>query len=597
MIDSPTHETLEQLRAENQRLRARIIALEAHEDEAPLIAGLAPYGPPIWFDAVSDAIFVTDAERQIWDWNRAAEQIYGWPRAEVLGRSITEIIPAARYLDEDAVIAMQHLRQDGVWRGMVVQRDRDGRELVIESATQTLKDDQGALCGYIGVNRDVTAQRRAEQALRERDAQLRLAYDVAQIGTWRRDLTPESRIVQLDARAQIHYGVASADLALDDLLARVHPDDRPQLERVITELPHSDYDSRGLVEYRLTHPDGTTHWLAVHIGTFFVGAGPSRRAVFATGIVQDITAHKQAEAQVRAALAAEQAARQVAEGASERTARLQAITAALAGSLARDHVIAVMTDHGTAATGATDVIVTLVDPDDQRLTCVGWSGHGAEDLAALPALPLSSPRPMSAAVRDRAPNLLTSRDDAEAHFPGFGAILAHYGMHAHATLPLLSADRTLGAMSFSYAQARAFAPEERAFIGALAQQCAQALDRARLYDEMAAARGRLQALSERLIAVQEEERQHLARELHDEIGQSLTGLSLTLTMGSALPPDLLHAQLTKARQQVTSLIAQVRQRSLDLRPAMLDDMGLYAALTWFFERYAEQTGIIVDPRI
>jgi signal transduction histidine kinase len=204
---------------------------------------------------------------------------------------------------------------------------------------------------------------------------------------------------------------------------------------------------------------------------------------------------------------------------------------------------------------------------------------------------------MSAAAHDQAAIWLSSREDAEAHFPGFGAVMGHCGNQAYATLPLISAERTLGAMSFSYARPQTFAAEERAFLSALAQQCVQALERARLYGEVLAAHARLQQLSERLIVVQEEERQHLARELHDEIGQSLTGLNLSLTIGPTLSPDLLHAQMHKAQQQVTSLITQVRQRSLALRPAMLDDMGLRAALLWFFERYAEQTGIMIDMRL
>ncbi len=137
--------------------------------DAELVAALAaqratpaPMEPPspfasIWIDAVSDAIFVTDAASQIQQWNRAAEQIYGWPRAEALGQPIAEIIPVARYLHDDAASAMQQLRQEGVWRGTVVQHTRDGRELVMESATHELRDDQGAISGYIGINRDMTA--------------------------------------------------------------------------------------------------------------------------------------------------------------------------------------------------------------------------------------------------------------------------------------------------------------------------------------------------------------------------------------------------------------------------------------------------------
>lgn len=107
----------------------------------------------------------------------------------------------------------------------------------------------------------------------------------------------------------------------------------------------------------------------------------------------------------------------------------------------------------------------------------------------------------------------------------------------------------------------------------------------------------IQQLNERLVESIEAERQHLARELHDELGQTLTGLSLSLSVAERIAPDRLSRQLTDARSQVSTLIAQVRQRSLELRPAILDDLGLHAALQWLIARYREQTGIVIDAQI
>ncbi|HXQ22296.1 MAG TPA: PAS domain S-box protein [Candidatus Acidoferrales bacterium] len=100
---------------------------------------------------------------------------------------------------------------------------------------------------------------------------------------------------------------------------------------------------------------------------------------------------------------------------------------------------------------------------------------------------------------------------------------------------------------------------------------------------------RLQTLSRRLLEVQEAERRHLARELHDEIGQVLTGLALTIDrVGDMVAPPA-RARLTDARQSLDDLIGSVRALSLDLRPSMLDDLGLVAAVKWFVERHARQT--------
>jgi PAS domain S-box-containing protein len=104
----------------------------------------------------------------------------------------------------------------------------------------------------------------------------------------------------------------------------------------------------------------------------------------------------------------------------------------------------------------------------------------------------------------------------------------------------------------------------------------------------------LQTLSLRLLAVQETERRHLARELHDEIGQLLTGLRLLLKPNGDWPADAVKTRFDQARAIVDELLAKVRRLSFDLRPADLDQLGLLPALLAFFERFSEQTGVLVD---
>jgi PAS domain S-box-containing protein len=102
---------------------------------------------------------------------------------------------------------------------------------------------------------------------------------------------------------------------------------------------------------------------------------------------------------------------------------------------------------------------------------------------------------------------------------------------------------------------------------------------------------RLQILSHRLVRVQEEERRHLARELHDEIGQILTAVFYNLqalkgSCGMAVLPGLDDTVAI-----VDRAIQQVRSLSLDLRPPMLDDLGLAAAIKWYVEEQARRTGL------
>ena len=104
---------------------------------------------------------------------------------------------------------------------------------------------------------------------------------------------------------------------------------------------------------------------------------------------------------------------------------------------------------------------------------------------------------------------------------------------------------------------------------------------------------RLQQLSHRLLQVQESERRHIARELHDEVGQILTGLKFSLEGSLQAAPKPLKDNLNSARALVSDLITRVREISLNLRPSMLDDLGLLPALKWQCERYTAQTDIQV----
>jgi len=104
---------------------------------------------------------------------------------------------------------------------------------------------------------------------------------------------------------------------------------------------------------------------------------------------------------------------------------------------------------------------------------------------------------------------------------------------------------------------------------------------------------RLKILSYRLLEVQEAERRYIAKELHDEIGQTLTSLKLSIDMLSRLPTENITDSLSDLQVAVGKLLSQVRNMSLDLRPSMLDDLGLLPALLWHFERYTSQTNIRV----
>lgn len=113
--------------------------------------------------------------------------------------------------------------------------------------------------------------------------------------------------------------------------------------------------------------------------------------------------------------------------------------------------------------------------------------------------------------------------------------------------------------------------------------------------ELAGTSARLQQLSRRLLHVQELERRHLARELHDEIGQVLTVAKMHLQSLSLTPETAaLAPHLKDPVALLDRLLAQVRSLSLDLRPPLLDDLGLVASLHWLVQQHEARAA---TPRI
>ncbi len=124
------------------------------------------------------------------------------------------------------------------------------------------------------------------------------------------------------------------------------------------------------------------------------------------------------------------------------------------------------------------------------------------------------------------------------------------------------------------------------------------VEKARLFLAVSEQRAQLRALTGKLTEVQEIERKQLARELHDEMGQALTAISMNLTIiRKELPTACLEIcgeRLDEASLLVEQTLEQVRELSLNLRPPMLDDLGLVPTLRWYVQRYVNRTNIVVD---
>jgi signal transduction histidine kinase len=166
-------------------------------------------------------------------------------------------------------------------------------------------------------------------------------------------------------------------------------------------------------------------------------------------------------------------------------------------------------------------------------------------------------------------------------------------IHGWMGVPLISYNSAIGFLMLNSHKRDIFTANHARLAQAFANQAAVAIENARLFEQVRNGRERLQALSEKLVETQENERRLIAHELHDEVGQELTGLQFILLMGKEGPDsEHIHA-FSEAQGLVSSLMSQVRELSLNLHPGSLEDLGLLPALKAHFDRFQQQTGIRV----
>jgi PAS domain S-box-containing protein len=194
----------------------------------------------------------------------------------------------------------------------------------------------------------------------------------------------------------------------------------------------------------------------------------------------------------------EQAARLAAEAATSRVARLQNVTAALSRALAPAEMAETIAEQGIAALGAQAGSIALLTPDGAELDLIHSRGYPAGLVERWRRFSILAPVPMAEAARTGHSVLLQTSQDRADRYPQIPSSARPAVSGAQAAVPLVLDGRTVGVMSLSFAAPRTFSAEDREFLLALARQCAQALERARLFHAERRARATAEAAQGRL---------------------------------------------------------------------------------------------------
>ncbi len=114
----------------------------------------------MFLDLANDAIFVKSAGGTISYWNEGAERLYGWTMAEAVGRTTHEL------LQTEFPVPLSEIESKDVWQGELLHTKRDGMRIIVSSRWTTLRDKDRKAVGWLEINTDITARKRAEDAAR-----------------------------------------------------------------------------------------------------------------------------------------------------------------------------------------------------------------------------------------------------------------------------------------------------------------------------------------------------------------------------------------------------------------------------------------------
>ena len=281
---------------------------------------------------------------------------------------------------------------------------------------------------------------------------------------------------------------------------RVHPDDLTRVESATRAAVSDPTVNRLRADYRVRHADGSYRWIANHTWLVRDASGRVCRMV---GVTSDTAASSLAGElgiQPGTPLADEEVlehvrfARAEAQTARDRMSFLQRLSADLTQTLSRSSVTAVVVRNLVDAFGAATGGVVELSEDGREFILLGTTGFDDDAREKWTRWPVELPTAARDAVRTREPVLLRNVDEYIARFSRSPIVDTPATNGAWIALPLLVEDRVLGVLTISLRAPRDFPPDERQFMQAFADLCAQGLERARLYERERVARDRAERL-------------------------------------------------------------------------------------------------------
>ncbi|XSG76803.1 PAS domain S-box protein [Herpetosiphon llansteffanensis] len=301
---------------------------------------------------VSDAIISTDSNYTIKSWNRAAEEIYGWPAQEAIGKRFSHLVPTEYIYNDTRDQASARLIEQSFWQGEVYQYTRNGQKLHMLSSVSLIKNTQGQIQGTVGINRDITAYKQATQALQESEQRFRTLTESLPQLIWTCSI--DGSCDYLSQQWVQYTGISEAEQLGLAWIKQIHPDDQA---KILNEWSHALNNRQKFhSEYRIRRHDNTYRWFDTQAVPFFNQQGEIIKWFGASNDIDD---------------------RKRAEDAQLRSQKMEAL-GTLAGGIAHDFNNILL-----AITGNTQLAMLDLDPQHpvhNNLREIEQAGERATDL-------------------------------------------------------------------------------------------------------------------------------------------------------------------------------------------------------------------------
>jgi PAS domain S-box-containing protein len=495
-------------------------------------------------EQATDGIYILDAEtRRVVESNPSYQKMLGYRVSELLGMQVYDFVAHPRE-DVDATIE-RTLEQRRRLVGERKYRRKDGILLDVEVGVSVISlDGRDMICTIV---RDVTERKQAEEDLKQSEKLYRTVIEQATENICLVDV--ESRqIVESNTAFREALGYTEAELRGMITLYDVVAHDRQSVDRNVEQTIQEGRSFVGQRRYR--RKDGSLLEVEAS-GSIIMRHGRETLCVVAHDVTERARAHRLLE---------------------ERVATLSRIAASLAFDVPAEDTLDSLAESAVKASTAVACGVVLVDRKDETLHLFGSYGLPEGYTQGLQAsYRLGAPSPSLKAFRTREPVLLRDLRRfllEDQRYAPIHRFVREVAWDITYSLPLVSRYRTVGAIFFCYLPAEEPGEDEQVFLKAVADQTAVALENARLFSE---ARGKA-AL---------EERQRLARELHDSVSQALYGIALGARTARKLVdqnPQLVADPLEYVLSLADAGLAEMRALIFELRPESLESEGLAAAL-------------------